>query len=56
MIEHISSIIPRVLEALEVAGLADVDLAAEVVALNILDFEPPDSPKVITHWKEVAHG
>lgn len=38
------------LEALEAAGLADVDLAAEVVALNILDFETPDSPKVVAHW------
>lgn len=38
------------LEALEVAGLADVDLAAEVVALNILDFETPDSSKVVAHW------
>lgn len=38
------------LTALCDAGLADVDVDAELVAVNVLEYDPPDSSKVILHW------
>lgn len=38
------------LTALCDAGLADVDVDAELVAVHVMEYDPPDSSKVVRHW------